>query len=79
MPPSSRTRFLPEAGCAVELVRRSQAHAGLPLQQIRDNCIQHLQTAKQQADSKPFFVGCGLHKPHVRGVRRQRARLRYAA
>jgi hypothetical protein len=40
-------------------------------QKIRDSCIDHLHLAKnesQQSSSayfeKPFFVGCGLHKPH---------------
>lgn len=32
--------------------------------QIRDNCIQHLHTAANN-QSRPWFVGCGLHKPHV--------------
>ena len=37
-------------------------------QRIRDSAIKHLTTAKEQIDGgkfKNFFVGCGLHKPHV--------------
>jgi len=41
-------------------------------QKIRDSCIEHLHLARNEsarAGSKyfgrPFFVGCGLHKPHV--------------
>ena len=39
---------------------------------IRDSCVAHLRVAsdeRSRKDSKyfgkPFFVGCGLHKPHA--------------
>jgi hypothetical protein len=42
-------------------------------QKIRDSCISHLHLAKNETArsasryfGKPFFLGCGLHKPHVR-------------
>jgi arylsulfatase A-like enzyme len=38
-------------------------------QKIRDNCIDNIRIAKKVTDAKgvmkPFFVGCGFHKPHV--------------
>ena len=41
-------------------------------QKIRDSCIAHLHLAVNESTrhgskylGKPFFVGCGLHKPHV--------------
>jgi arylsulfatase A-like enzyme len=41
-------------------------------QKIRDNCIEHLHLAQNETHregsvyfGKPFFLGCGFHKPHV--------------
>ncbi|EDQ87636.1 uncharacterized protein MONBRDRAFT_27026 [Monosiga brevicollis MX1] len=34
-------------------------------QQIMSNCLAHLQIAKNESGNRPFFIGCGLHKPHV--------------
>ena len=35
-------------------------------QKVRDACIAHLRLAKNaSASARPFFVGCGFHKPHA--------------
>ena len=34
-------------------------------QRIRDSCIAQLATGAAGAAEAPFFVECGLHKPHV--------------
>lgn len=48
--------------------------AKLTDQKIRDNCLDHLRLAKNVSEEharanggtpRPFFVACGLHKPHV--------------
>lgn len=44
--------------------------AHLSDQKIRDSCLDQLRLAKNVSDaagpaSRPFFVACGLHKPHV--------------
>ena len=36
-------------------------------QRIRDSCVRNLEVAKNISDAtngdKPFFIGCGFHKP----------------
>ena len=70
-PPGSRP--LPGyAWCAVETPKES---ALLFDQQVRDNCLDHLELASNATksgghssrnnSSRPFFVGCGFHKPHA--------------
>ena len=53
--------------CEAEVDKES---AHLSDQKIRDSCLDHLRLAKNVSDAagptgRPFFVACGLHKPHV--------------
>jgi hypothetical protein len=85
MPPGSK----PHSGYAWCAVDTPKEASGLYDQQVRDNCLQHLElasnltrrtavTANVNASSpgeggedaaedsgRPFFVGCGFHKPHA--------------
>eukprot|EP00035_Acanthoeca_spectabilis_P036785 m.41683 g.41683 ORF g.41683 m.41683 type:complete len:652 (+) comp8246_c0_seq1:1293-3248(+) len=52
--------------CEVEVKKEDSVLYG---QQVRDNCIDHLKIAKDSklldGADRPFFVGCGFHKPHA--------------
>eukprot|EP00039_Didymoeca_costata_P018294 m.332939 g.332939 ORF g.332939 m.332939 type:complete len:389 (-) comp17032_c0_seq1:1642-2808(-) len=52
--------------CAVDVLK---TESKLSDQKIRDNCIQHLKIATNNStledNKRPFFVGCGFHKPHA--------------
>lgn len=48
--------------CAAEVDKDASI---LSDQKIRDNCLEHLRAAKNASQDRPFFVGCGFHKPHA--------------
>ena len=71
VPPHSPPVVSPPLGyawCAVDTPKES---AVLYDQQVRDNCLYHLELAKNattvqnKEKRRPFFVGCGFHKPHA--------------
>eukprot|EP00037_Helgoeca_nana_P022484 m.229791 g.229791 ORF g.229791 m.229791 type:complete len:665 (-) comp26009_c0_seq1:104-2098(-) len=53
------------AWCEVDIAKEASVLYG---QQVRDNCIDHLKLAKNISlvgSARPFFIGCGFHKPHA--------------
>lgn len=49
--------------CAAKVAKEARE---LSDQKIRDNCIEHLRMGQEAASKgRPFFVGCGFHRPHV--------------
>ena len=46
--------------CALEVDKDDNKTFG---QQVRDNCVERLQISA--SSKKPFFLGCGFHKPHA--------------
>jgi arylsulfatase A-like enzyme len=51
--------------CAVDIPKESGTLYG---QQVRNNCLEHIDLATNGSagnTSRPFFIGCGFHKPHA--------------
>lgn len=49
--------------CAADVKKEDSV---LQDQQIRDSCIKHLHLGQDSwSKGRPFFVGCGFHKPHT--------------
>eukprot|EP01047_Picozoa_sp_COSAG01_P066936 COSAG01_NODE_9344_length_2477_cov_0.850715_1_plen_153_part_00 len=63
-PPSGLNGTEKFSWCALEVDKDDNKTFG---QQVRDNCVQRIELAASHSatSGKPFFIGCGFHKPHA--------------